>query len=76
MVRDLPCAPLWAGLAINTTFYAAIWWLLLALPRLIRRTLRTRRGLCPSCAYDMRGLANAPCPECGCVGTTRVQVEV
>lgn len=61
----LPYLPLWRGVILNTLFYAAIWWLLLALPRLIRRTLRARRGLCPRCAYDMRGLTNAHCPECG-----------
>lgn len=57
--------PMWRGLILNTLFYAAIWWALLAIPRLIRRTLRVRRGLCPRCAYDMRGLTNAHCPECG-----------
>lgn len=62
---ELPYLPLWRGLILSTLFYAAIWWGLLALPRLIRRTLRARRGLCPSCAYDMRGLTNSPCPECG-----------
>lgn len=60
-----PYLPLFPGLILNTLFYAAIWWGLLALPRLIRRTLRVRRGLCPRCAYDMRGLTNAHCPECG-----------
>lgn len=62
---ELPYLPLWPGLILNTLFYAAIWWGLLALPRLIRRVVRTRRGLCPRCAYDMRGLTNTPCPECG-----------
>jgi len=29
-------------------------------------SLRLRRGLCPTCAYDRRGLAaEAECPECG-----------
>jgi hypothetical protein len=34
---------------------------------LIRRTPRSRAGLCPSCRYDIRGLpaAAAQCPECG-----------
>lgn len=61
----LPYLPLWRGLILNTLFYAAIWWALLAVPRLIRRTRRARKGLCRSCGYDMRGLANTPCPECG-----------
>lgn len=62
---DVPYLPLWRGLILNTLFYAAIWWGLLALPRLIRRTLRIRRGLCVRCAYDMRGLTKTRCPECG-----------
>lgn len=61
----LPYLPLWSGLILNTIFYAAICWGLLALPRLIRRTIRVRRGHCPRCAYDMHGLPNTPCPECG-----------
>ena len=61
----LPYLPLYRGLILNTLFYAAIWWILLAIPRLIRRALRFRRGLCPRCAYDLRGTPNSPCPECG-----------
>jgi len=31
-----------------------------------RRRLRSRRGHCPACNYDRRGLApDAACPECG-----------
>jgi hypothetical protein len=61
----IPTQPL-AGFAINTLFYTAI----LALPVSvfpIRRRLRTRRGRCPKCGYDLAGLADAaaPCPECG-----------
>jgi len=65
LIRDLPCAPLYRGLILNTFFYAVVWWALLALPRLICRTLRARRGLCTRCAYDLRGTPNSPCPECG-----------
>jgi hypothetical protein len=35
----------------------------LAVP--LRRRLRGRRGLCPSCGYDLRGSGSARCPECG-----------
>lgn len=66
---DVPYLPLWPGLILNTLFYAGIWWALLAILRFIRRTLRTRRGLCPSCGYDMQGLSNTPCPECGHAAT-------
>lgn len=61
----IPYLPLWRGLILNTLFYAAIWWVLLAMPRLIRHMLRARKGLCRSCGSDMRGLTNTPCPECG-----------
>jgi len=64
----VPLSPLAAGFAINTLFYTAI----LALPLSvfpIRRRLRTRRGRCLKCGYDLAGLvsadAAAPCPECG-----------
>ena len=31
-----------------------------------RLARRKRRGLCPSCGYDRRGIqADVPCPECG-----------
>lgn len=62
---EIPYLPLWRGLILNTLFYAVIWCALLALPRVIRRTRRARKGLCRSCGYDMRGLINTPCPECG-----------
>ena len=32
----------------------------------VTRNRRTRRGQCPTCGYDRRGIAiAAPCPECG-----------
>jgi len=56
--------------AINTVFYAVILWLLFALggtPFALRRRRRIRRGLCPKCAYDLRGRGSdgGVCPECG-----------
>jgi len=26
---------------------------------------RIKRGLCPKCAYDLRGTTSEACPECG-----------
>ena len=61
--RGLPVRPIWLGVAANTLFYAAILWLLICGPFLLRRFLRRRRGLCLACAYPM-GEA-AVCSECG-----------
>jgi len=36
------------------------------LARAARTRLRTRRGLCAVCAYDLRGNTSGVCPECGC----------
>jgi hypothetical protein len=63
----LPLRPIWPGFAINTVFYAGLLWLLFAAPSALRRRRRIRRGLCPACAYDLRGggSASQQCPECG-----------
>ncbi len=60
----LPFEPIWPAFAINTLFYAAILWLLIAGLFALRRFLRLRRGLCPKCAYPMG--ESAACTECGC----------
>ncbi len=59
----LPMRPMWRGVLLNTAFYAlafilpaGMWWSL-------RRLVRRRRGLCPTCAYPMGGLD--VCSECG-----------
>ena len=62
--RLLPLYPLWRGFAINTLFYAAVLWLLIPGPFVLRRFLRVRRGLCPKCAYPMG--ESSVCTECGC----------
>jgi hypothetical protein len=61
--RLLPLRPLWPGFAINTLFYAAILWLLFALPGALRRWRRIKHGLCPACAYPVG--ASDLCTECG-----------
>ena len=35
------------------------------LPPYARRRFRTRRGVCPRCAYDLTGNVSGVCPECG-----------
>ena len=59
----LPLDPIWPGFAVNTLFYAAVLWLLIPGPFVLRRFIRMKRGLCPKCAYPM-GEA-AVCTECG-----------
>jgi hypothetical protein len=62
----IPLRPLPLGLAANTLLYAAPPFIVLAAIPAARRALRRRRGLCPVCGYDRRGLGGAsPCPECG-----------
>jgi hypothetical protein len=61
--NELPFIPLWPGFAINTVFYAAVLWVLVAAPGFIRRRIRIKRGLCPSCGYP---IGSSPlCTECG-----------
>ena len=63
--RALPLRLAWPGFAINTLLYAALLWLLFAAPFQLRRWRRMKRGLCPKCAYDLRGGSHQACPECG-----------
>jgi hypothetical protein len=56
---------LWPGFAINSMFYAAVLWVVFAFPRKLRRIIRFRHGLCPACAYPIRGSSSPVCTECG-----------
>ncbi len=61
--RDLPFRPIWPSFLVNTLFYAALLWALIAGPFALRWLLRLRRGLCPKCAYPMG--ESSVCTECG-----------
>lgn len=62
----VPTGILPRGFAINTAFYAALWWIALWGLKLARGQLRAWRGRCRTCAYSLTGLApGTPCPECG-----------
>ena len=61
----LPLRPIWRGLAIDTAFYAAVWWLVLFIPMMLRRGTRRARGRCLDCGYDLQHKAQQGCPECG-----------
>lgn len=59
----IPLHPIARNFAINTAFYAATLWGLVAGIGAMRSMRRTRRGLCPRCAYPRE--SHAVCPECG-----------
>ena len=63
--RVLPLEPLAAGFAVDTALYAVAWWMLLALPLSVRRTIRQRGGRCPACGYNLAAGGQTVCPECG-----------
>ena len=65
MERLLPLRPAMPGFAINTIFYAAIVWVLSAVPGAVRRRVRIKRGQCASCGYSLRESVSEKCPECG-----------
>ncbi|MBK9187793.1 MAG: hypothetical protein IPM33_02455 [Phycisphaerales bacterium] len=50
--------------------FIPLWWpgvffLLLTLACWWRLRRLARPGCCPSCRYDLKGLASRVCPECG-----------
>ncbi|MFI4882861.1 MAG: hypothetical protein ACIAQU_09790 [Phycisphaerales bacterium JB064] len=62
----VPLRPLPLGLAANTLLFAAPLFVVLVAVPTVRRAIRRRRGRCPACGYDRRGLDHrSPCPECG-----------
>ena len=62
----VPLIPIWPGFAINTIFYAALLWVLFAVPVKVRRWRRIKRAQCASCGYSLRGTPHIEkCPECG-----------
>jgi hypothetical protein len=73
----LPLRPIWPGFAINTIFYAAVLWIVFAIPGGVKRFRRRRRGHCIHCGYDLRGQPppeagqSTKCPECGKVRLMR-----
>jgi hypothetical protein len=69
--RALPLRIIWPGFLINTLFYAICLWILLAIPRKLRRWRRFKRGLCSKCGYDLRSGGSLACPECGAARSLR-----
>ena len=64
-VRALPLRPVWWALGVNTLFYGAVWFGVIALVAAAKERWFTNRGGCPKCGYDLRGQLQPGCPECG-----------
>ena len=62
-----PRRPIPIGFALNTVLYAMTLWVLMFLPVALRRCVRSLRGRCLSCGYDLRATTTWRCPECGTV---------
>jgi hypothetical protein len=60
-----PKTPIWPGFALNCVLYGAMVYGLWSTPGAVRRALRRQRGECAWCGYDLRGLPQKFCPECG-----------
>lgn len=60
-----PYNPIWAGLALNTIFFAIVIPLVYSTPRAFRHARRMHKGLCPMCKYDLVYNNTRGCPECG-----------
>ncbi|MFN7022620.1 MAG: hypothetical protein ACK4WH_15025 [Phycisphaerales bacterium] len=64
--RLLPYTPIWFGIVANAVFYFVAFAGFIAARRCVLVYLRTRRGLCGHCLYDLRATPRGlPCPECG-----------
>jgi predicted RNA-binding Zn-ribbon protein involved in translation (DUF1610 family) len=63
--RVLPFRPIAPGLAVDTLFFAAIWYGALLVPGARRQASRWRSGRCTWCGYDLAHAAAVRCPECG-----------
>jgi hypothetical protein len=61
--KDRVDAPVWASVA--SLVILAVYPLLALLWGPFRRHRRRRRGLCVHCGYDLTGLTEPSCPECG-----------
>lgn len=59
----LPYLPIWPALAVNIGTHSLVWFVLLSGIGAVRSFIRTSRGKCAICAYNVKVLPQ--CPECG-----------
>lgn len=63
ILHDLAALPIWAAAAYSVlTMPAWPFWQHFGVST---RATALRRGRCPRCGYDIRGLVETRCPECG-----------
>jgi hypothetical protein len=60
-----PMRPLCRGMLINSSAYALAMFLLFNAYPFCRTWLRRRAGRCAACGYDLTGITQGICPECG-----------
>lgn len=63
--RIIPTEPLWVPLLMSSALYGAALFAAVCGSTRARAWLRTHRGRCEACNYDIRACAGAVCPECG-----------
>lgn len=56
---------IWLGLVGDVAFWSALVLLFSSVPRIIQILVRRTAGRCHNCGYDLRGLPEPRCPECG-----------
>lgn len=61
----VPLQPMPIGLIINTCFWTSFWIITICLFRYLRERWRHGRNHCIKCAYDLYGISELGCPECG-----------
>lgn len=64
-IVPVPLIPKPLQLSLNILFWGAICLQLMIVARWLRRSRRRRRGACEHCGYDMLGVRQPVCPECG-----------
>ena len=56
---------LWAGLCGDVGVWSGLVFIMISTPFVFRILYRRKRGLCIECGYQLRGLIEHRCPECG-----------